>query len=260
MGEDTQVRRWSRAAGAVLGGIVLVTAIPVWVMWRSVLQNGPVLPPDAWAGLRTTLWWAAGESAGCLAVLALARLISRRLLGGRRSLVVGGLLALVGILLAQWLGYSDSSLGVLEYLYGVSQLMSTVCIPLTAGAWMLRSRVTEPLPVLDSRGFEGVWESAQGVLLLEPDAGFTLLRAAHQDPIAGVWQREPGEAPRLSLKVAGPTELGHGWQTTTLDVEYGPDGSPLLRLDEATAFTQRGSVAEVEHAGGFVGQLEVLEG
>ncbi|QMU72908.1 hypothetical protein [Streptacidiphilus sp. P02-A3a] len=258
MGEETQVRRWSRVAGAVLGGFVLVTAIPLWVTVRAVLQNGPVLPVGAWDGLWTTLRWMLGESLGCLAVIALARLISRRLLGGRRPLLVGVVLTVLGLLLAQWFG-GDNSLGLPEYLYGVSQLLSSVCLPLTAGAWVVRSRVAAPPLAPGSREFEGVWESGQGVLLLERDTGFTLLRAAHQQPVSGHWQREPGEPVRLSLRVAAPTELGHGWQTTALDVEYGPDGSVALRLDEATAFTRRGAAAEVEHAGGFVGQLEVLE-
>lgn len=261
MGEETQVRRWVRAVAAVLGGVVLVSAIPVWVTVRGVLSDGPVLPTGAWDEVWSMIWWALGEFLGCLAVIALARLISRRLLGGRRPLALGVALTLVGVMLAQWLGFPSEGLGLPEYLFGVSQLLSTVCIPVTAGAWVLRSpaAVAPPPQMTVSREFDGAWESAQGVLLLESDGEFSLLRAAHQESVLGVWQQEPGEPRRLTLKVAAPTELGHGWQTTVLDVEYGPDGRAVLRFDEATAFGRRGSFADVEHAGGFVGQLEILE-
>ena len=256
---DTQLRRWSRAAGAVLGGVVLVTAIPVWVMWRDVLSSGPVLPSGAWSGMWTLLWWAAGEFAGCLAVLALASLISRRLLGGRRPLVVGAVLTLVAILAAEWFGFPDSMLSPVGYLFGVSQLLNTMSIPMVAGAWVLRPPAREPVTVADSADFEGIWESGRGVLTLEPDAGFALLLDGRDEPVAGVWRREPGRPPVLSLRVSGPTGLGHGWQTTLLEVEYGPDGSTLLRLDDRTTFTRRRPLADVEHAGGYIGRLEVLE-
>ncbi|MBC3843744.1 hypothetical protein GXW82_36585 [Streptacidiphilus sp. 4-A2] len=262
---DTQLGRWSRVTGAVLGGVVLVSAIPVWEMWHAITGNGPAVPDAAWAGLWTLLQWAAGEFAGCLAVLALTRLISGRLLGGRRPLVVGAVLALTAVLVAQQLAYAGATLDdPMGYLYGASQLATTVFVPLVAGAWVLRpvgAGQSRPMP--DLSPFTGIWQSAAGVLTLEPDAGFTLRRAG--EAVTGSWGLEPEEPRVLALKVAAPTELGHGWQTTALAVEYGPDGGLLLRLDQDHAFTPRPAHATVdqvglEHAGGYSGRLEILEG
>jgi len=255
---NAQLKRWSRATAVVLGGIALVSSLPVWSAWRVVGAFGLDGSRADWGPLLTQLLWAGGEFLGCLLILVLATQIGDRLLGGRRRLVIGVALTLLAVVATEWFAFDGSASGLDELSYGIYSLVLTLSIPLAAGAWMLRSDTRTADPVADPLPFEGVWESARGVLSLEPEAAFTLLRAGGE-AVAGVWQPENGELPVLTLKVAAPTALGQGWQTTLLEVEYGPDGRMLLRVDEGIAFTRRPETTEVEYAGGYVGQLEILE-
>ena len=242
---DTQLIRWLRATGAVLAGMAVVTAVPLWADWRG--------------GTAHLLGWAVGDSLGCLAVLALAVLISDRFLGGRRRLVIGAALTVAGLFATEWIAFSGPEEGTMGLLFGVYDLGTTIILPLVAGAWTLRSAAPEPVRSADPLPFEGVWESVQGVLILESDDVFTLTRAGGET-VAGVWELDADGPATIGLRVVAPTALGQGWQTTLLDVESGPDGRPLLRLDQDTAYTRRSEATEVEYAGGYTGQLEVLEG
>jgi hypothetical protein len=258
---NTQVKRWSRATGAVLGGIAVVASVPLWSAWEAARGLGAV-GSDIWGDLLTQLCWSAGEFVGCLLILLLATLVSDRFLGGRRRLPLGVALTLVAAFATEWYAYGGSQMSAEELVYGVYTLGVSMTLPLLAGAWTLRSRAPGPAsaPVADPLLYQGVWESTLGVLSLEPDAVFTLLRAGGE-PVAGEWGLDADRPSRVTLRVVAPTALGRGWQTIPLDAEYGPDGGMLLRVDRELAFSRRSEVAELEleYAGGYVGQLEILE-
>ena len=226
---ETQLKRWLRTAGAVLAGTVVVASVPLWAAWDSAHASGFGDGPGIWSTLRTPLYTSAGEFVGCLLILALTLLLSDRFLGGRQRLLVSVPLTLAALFVAEWFAFNGPMEGTMGLVYGTYNLGTTVILPLAAGAWTLRPPAPKPAPVADPLVFAGVWE---------PDA---------DDPS------------RIALKVVAPTALGQGRQTTLLDVEFAPDGSTLLRVDEHIAYTQRPEFAEVEYAGGYIGQLEVLE-
>jgi hypothetical protein len=255
---ETQLKRWLRTAGAVLAGTAVVASVPLWAAWESAHAFGFGGSPRIWSTLRTPLYTSAGEFVGCLLVLVLTVLLSDRFLGGRQRLLVGVPLTLAGLFVAEWFAFNGPMEGTMGLVYGTYNLGTAVILPLAAGAWTLRPPAPKPAPVADPLAFEGVWESTQGVLTLEPDAVFTLLRAG-DETVAGVWGLDADDPSRIALKVVAPTALGQGWHATLLDVEFAPDGSTLLRVDEDIAYTQRPEFAEVEYAGGYIGQLEVLE-
>jgi hypothetical protein len=256
----TQVRRWLRAAGAVAAAVLVTNVVSMVEVWQSVEASSGSLQISFDGGLvRQQLAQLVGETLGILLLLALARLASRWLFHGRFAIAVGAVLLAGAALADDWVTFHGGMEGVAEVVYGTNGLLAMASLPMAAGAWTLRSRSPVPLPAADTSPFEGAWESPAGVLTLAPEGLFTLHQGAGE-PVEGGWELEPSTPPRLLLRVDAPTALGYGWQTTVLDIDYRTDGTQLLRIADGIAFARRpAEELVVELAGGYQGQLELLE-
>lgn len=262
----TQVKRWFQAAGMVAAAALAANAVSIYEMWQSYGVGGLV-----WQQLAQ----AVGQALVVLVLLALTRLAGRRLFGGRFGIAIGAVLLTVAAFVDDWITFHGATEGTVAIVYGMNGLIWPAAVPMIAGAWMLRSRdphrQPHPVPgagpvaadgsrIASGAGsrFAGVWDSPAGVLRLDPDGLFTLHRGG--EPVEGSWDVAAGLPLRLLLTVDTPTAIGHGWETTALDVDHHPDGRQLLRVDQAgTAFARRPDEPAAEHTGGYVGRLEVLE-
>ncbi|QMU79479.1 hypothetical protein GXW83_31020 [Streptacidiphilus sp. PB12-B1b] len=257
----TQARRWTRAAGAVGAAALVMNAVSLFEVWQVVSMPGNSITITGVFDsglLRRQLAQLVGETLVILLLLALARLVSRRLLHGRFAIAVGAVLLVAAALTDDWFTFHGGMEGVTAIVYGTNGLLAQAALPMAAGAWTLRSRTPELVPVADTTPFEGVWEGPAGVLSLEPEGLFTLHRGGGE-AVEGSWEPETGLPPQLLLRVDAPTALGHGWQTTVLDIEHRPDGAEVLRLADGIAFARRPAELVVEQAGGYQGGLELLE-
>ena len=263
-----QVRRWLAAAGMVAAALLVVNIPGMIVIWgssESMGDNGTSISfgsgsPELSQTL-SLLGTLGIDFAVCLVTLALSVLVSRRLLGGRRPVLLGVLLACAAGLLLEWFSYDGSVLGMIGLAFGAEQVLYTIGMPMIAGAWMLRPRhpVVAQQPVAD--GFTGVWESSGGVLELQPEGLFTLVRAGG-GAVDGDWtvRTEPRSGlTEVSLSVGAPTVLGPGRQVADLLLDSAEDGAMLLVTGDDMVYTRRSEELAVESAVGFVGRLEVLE-
>jgi hypothetical protein len=261
----TQVKHWLQAAGVVAGLTLLLSFPALYAQWQvadSMQGAVPSFAGTAWGPLEEQAMTTGGEISGVLALLALTQAISHYLLQDRFRILTGTLLLVAASAVASWFLFQGSTEGDLALGFGLSSLLGVVGVPMAAGAWMLRTRGPAPVPKRAAAAFAGGWESGLGLLTLDPDAAFTLLRD-QGEPVSGVWELRLGRAPGIVLTTVAPTEFGEGRQATVLPVEHGADGRPRLRVDRGTAFTRveaepRDGLA-LEAAHGFVGQVEILE-
>jgi hypothetical protein len=259
-----QVRPWLAATGMVAAALLLFNSASVIMFWGSgglLTGGGGGFDSPALSQTLSLLGTVGIDFGACLAILALSVLVSRRLLGGRRPVLVGALLTCaVGVLL-EWFTYNGPGLGMLSLVFGIDQVLYTIGVPVIAGAWMLRPRhsVVAQQPVAD--GFTGLWESPSGVLELHQEGLFTLVRAGGGS-VDGDWtvRTEPRSGlTELSLSIGAPTVLGPGRQVTDLLLDSAEDGAMLLVTGDAVVYSRRSEELAVDSAAGFVGRLEVLE-
>lgn len=253
---NQQVRRWAQAAAAVLVTVAAVNA-PTLLMFSDLTRERSATALDLlWNPIT---WTIAVEAAGCLVVLALTVLISRRLLHGRYSFATAALLLVAISCVYLWFAYDVSTEGPLAVVYGETELLKELALPLAAGGWLLRNRSGQPVVDGVSPEIPGRWNARGGTLQFEPDGIFTLTRPG-QDTVAGLWEPGTGARPQLVLRVDADSDLGHGWQATVLDLEAGPHGAVLRSGGGANEYRREEAEVELAVSHGFVGSLELLEG
>ncbi|MFC1415276.1 hypothetical protein [Streptacidiphilus cavernicola] len=248
---NQQVKRWARAITAMVAGLVAVNA-PVFYLWGTT-QNGGLAGPTPLGGLLRD--WGA-QALVILLIYLVADQISRRLLRDRYSLAIGAVLFLAVGGTYEWVAFGGPGVEFGGFAYGWSALADTLALPFALGAWMLWLRTPKPAPDPFAAEVTGAWESADGVLECGSDGVFTLTRAG-ASTIAGLWESLPGERPQIVLKVVAPTDLGHGWQATVLDLEVSPHGAVLRG---AADYRRREAEAALEQSTGYIGAVEIIEG
>ncbi|MEZ0091535.1 hypothetical protein [Streptacidiphilus sp. EB129] len=254
MGE--QVGRWLRATGAVSALLLLTNLSQLVMAWQFNADGGSDLAALAAQGRLDLARQVGGEALGCLVLLALAATVCRFLTRGRRPLLIGSLLFAALTWCVVWFLNDGATEGTVALCFSWSELVRTTALPLAAGAWLLRTRIPRPEPVPLPAELTGAWDGTDGMLRLEADGSFSLLRGSAV--VTGDW--EPvADAQRIVLKVPAPTDLGAGYQATVLALDHAPDGGTALRADADRVYTRRERDLVVQASGGFVGGLEVIE-
>lgn len=257
---NQQVKRWIQALGAVFGVLLLLGADEVYASGvLSQTNGGPDgSQPVLWDMAPGLLLRIAVETVVVLALLALARLVSRRLLHGRFAIAVAVLLLLLASYLDVWYQFGgNSSLGGPGLAWGLTNDLDIAAVPMIAGAWVLWGRRAKPKAELVAAAVPGVWDGGGSVLRFEPDGVFTLTRGGLVS-VAGLWEPGPDAQPRVVLKVDSSTDLGHGWQATLLDLEL-RGHTAQLHSGAGVSYLRREPELVLEDTGGYLGAVEVLE-
>ena len=257
---NQQAKRWIQALGAVLGVLSLLGAEnlyatgafsqPAFSLDGSSLVTLSNLVVDQ--ALRVSV-----ETVVLLAVLALARLVSRRLLHGRFAVVVAVVLLVLGSYIDIWAEFRGMSLGGPALAWGMTGDLEGAAVPVIAGAWVLWGRRAEPRTDLVTTAVPGVWDGGDSVLRFEPDGVFTLTRGGTVS-VAGLWEPGYDAQSQVVLKVDSSTDLGHGWQATLLDLEL-TGHTARLHSGTGVSYQRREPELVLEDTGGYIGAVEVLE-
>ena len=257
---DLQAKRWTQALGAVFGVLLLLGAEN---LYASGAFSQPAFSPDGSSEvvlrglvvdqvLRVVV-----ETVVLMALLALARLVSRRLLHGRFVIVSAVLLLLLASYLDVYLEYAGTSLGGPALAWGLTGDLEGAAVPVIAGAWVLWGRRAQPKTGLLAAVVPGVWDGGDSVLQFEPDGVFTLTRGGLVS-VAGLWEPGFDAQPQVVLKVDSSTDLGHGWQATLLDLEL-TGHQARLHSGSGVCYQRREPELVLEETAGYLGAVEVLE-
>lgn len=248
---NQQVKRWARAIAAMLAVLAGVNASTLYLWWSTRL-GGPL---DRLQIEEYARHWGAQAVVAVLIYL-VSDQISRRLLQGRFAFAIGCVLFVVVGGAYEWSSFDGPGVAFGGFTFGWSELVDTMALPFAVGAWALWLRVPKPAPDPFGSEIVGSWDTVGGVLECGADGVFTLTLAGGTTT-AGLWESLPGERPQIVLKVVAPTDLGHGWQATVLDLETGPYGAVLRG---AADYRRREAETVLEQTGGYVGAVEILEG
>jgi hypothetical protein len=256
---DRQAKRWIQALGAVFGVLLLLGAANLYMVGAF---SQPLYGAD---GSRQAIWnvvldqalHTVGETVVVLAVLALTRLVSSRLLRGRFAIPLAVLLLLLCSYIDVWAEYQAPSLGGPGVTFGLLGDLQGAAVPVVAGAWVLWGRRVRPKTDLVAAAVPGVWDGGGSVLRFEPDGVFTLTRVGLAS-VAGLWEPGSGAQPQVVLKVDSSTDLGHGWQATLLDLEL-RGHTARLHSGAGVSYLRRERELVLEDSGGYLGAVEVLE-
>ncbi len=256
---NQQAKRWIQALGAVAGILALLNFEVLYV--SGVFSRSPVNTDGStgtdWALLLNQLLHAAVELVVIMALLALTRTVSRRLLRGRFPVLLGALLLLLASYVDVRFEFQGGTLGGLGMVWGMTSGIELAAIPMVAGAWVLWGRRPGPTADLVAAAVPGVWDGGGSVLRIEPDGVFTLTRGGAVS-VAGLWESGRDAQPQLVLKVDSATDLGHGWQATPLELEL-TGHTARLHSGTGMSFLRREPELVLEEAGGYLGAVEVLE-
>ncbi|MFC1405935.1 MULTISPECIES: hypothetical protein [Streptacidiphilus] len=257
---DRRAKRWIQALGAVLGVQLLLGAEN---LYASGAFSQPAFSPDG--SSQVVLWnlvadqavRTAVETVVLLGLLALARLVSRWLLHGRFATAVTALLLLLGSYIDVFVEFKGMALGGPALVWGLTNDLQSAAVPVIAGAWVLWGRRPEPRTGLVAAAVPGVWDGGGSVLQFEPDGVFTVTSGGLVS-VAGLWEPGPDGRSQVVLKVDSPTDLGHGWQATLLDLEL-TGHAARLHSGAAVSYLRREPELVLQETGGYIGAVEVLE-
>ncbi|TDU04679.1 hypothetical protein EDD99_3154 [Streptomyces sp. 846.5] len=257
---NQQVKRWIQALGAVFGVLLLLSAGDLYA--SGVLSQ---LTDGSDGSSRSALWnlaldqslRSALETVAVLALLALTRLVSGRLLHGRFAIAVAVLLLLLASYIDVWFEFRAATLGGPGLAWGLINDVDIAAVPMIAGAWVLWGRRAKPKTDLIAAAVPGVWDGGGSVLRFEPDGVFTLTRGGLAS-VAGLWEPGPDAQPQIVLKVDSSTDLGHGWQATLLDLEL-RGHTARLHSGMGVSYLRREPELVLADNAGYFGAVEVLE-
>ena len=257
---DQQSKRWIQALGAVLGVFLFLGAERIYT---GGILNAAGSELVAWNLVLDQLLRILVETVVVLALLALARLVSDRLLHGRCAIAVGVLLLLLAGYVDTWFETQNMYLGVQGFLWNLTNQTNDAAFPMIAGAWVLWGRRARPRTDLVTAAMPGVWDGGDSVLRFEPDGVFTLTRGGVSaesglSGVAGLWEPGPDAQSEVVLKVDSSTDLGHGWQATRLDLEL-TGHTARLYCGSGMSYLRREPELVLEATGGYTGAVEVLE-